>query len=121
MSPKPLVAPAFLKTQFRETVEHWTKVTRYVARMIFVGFDIKTTKEDASGAQSAAKGSTAFSGSAICSKTSIAVMKSYFPVGSLLSFKSMKVAGMPRAFRRLREKSRRVECQGNPEAVPEKE
>jgi len=53
MSPKPLVAPAFLKTQFRETVEHWTKVTRDVARMIFVEFDNKTTKEDASGAQSA--------------------------------------------------------------------
>jgi hypothetical protein len=51
MSPKPVVAPAFFKTQLVETVEHWTKVTRYVGRTVLVGQNIKTAEENASGTQ----------------------------------------------------------------------
>jgi hypothetical protein len=53
MSPKPVVAPAFFKTQLGETVERRTKVARYVGRAVFVGLDTKTAEENASGAQGA--------------------------------------------------------------------
>jgi len=51
MSPKPVVAPAFFKTEPGETVEHWTKAARYVGRTVFVRLDTKTAEENASGTQ----------------------------------------------------------------------